>query len=107
MNFKGGSEKTSLAVHLVSIAHEQGVKCCLIDTDPTAGAKRWSEVGELPFECRSAGKRDLARVVRDAGKANALVIIDTPAVMEDIAMSALAEADLVLIPMHTGSGDID
>lgn len=107
VNLKGGSGKTSLAVHLSAVASSKEMKVCLIDTDPTESAKRWTELGEMGYECMRAEKRELSRSVLQGKGRYDLIVIDTPAVMADVALSALAEADAALIPMHTGSGDID
>jgi len=43
MSQKGGSGKTTLAVHLAAYAVGQKIKTALIDLDPQASAYKWNE----------------------------------------------------------------
>ena len=44
---KGGSGKTTLAVHLATCAHLSGQKVALVDLDPQATARRWGDRREV------------------------------------------------------------
>ena len=45
---KGGSGKTTLAVHAAVAAHEAGEHVFLIDTDPQGSAQAWARVRKAP-----------------------------------------------------------
>lgn len=105
-NTKGGSGKTNLAVHLAGLAHERGLGAGLIDLDPTASASRWVSAAGLEIACTQPTRRDTERMLRLMHSLD-LVIIDTPAVMAEALATSLEFADLVLVPVHSGNGDID
>ena len=45
---KGGSGKTTLAVHLAVCAEEFGERVAIVDTDPQGSATAWVKVREAP-----------------------------------------------------------
>lgn len=42
VNPKGGSGKTTMAIHLAAVAHRDGHQTTLLDTDPQGSALDWS-----------------------------------------------------------------
>ena len=40
---KGGARKTTLALHLATAAHADGLPTVIVDTDPQATASRWGK----------------------------------------------------------------
>ena len=97
---KGGSGKTTLAVHLATKAAQAGFERCVIDTDPQATAAAWSDWrGDyLPVVVTSPPAR-LARTIASAQKNGVdFVVIDTPPHADAAAREAIKAADLVLIP---------
>ena len=112
VNTKGGSGKTSTAVHLAwGVAQRH--KTVLFDLDHSRSAFVWvTESGGLehlptytlpPQE--AAGKLEgLIEIARQ--EEVEYVFIDTPAVLRDVAIAAMEYADLVLTPIHVGSGDV-
>lgn len=110
INIKGGSGKTSAAVPLVVQASQQG-SALLVDLDPSPSASRWINAAKLHSEALQfmiTTQNELqAELDHAEGAGTCWCIIDTPSVMRDTAMSAMLVADLVLIPMHIGSGDMD
>lgn len=40
---KGGAGKTTLAIHLGTVAHAAGLPTVIVDTDPQATASRWGK----------------------------------------------------------------
>ena len=105
---KGGTGKTTLAVHMAVAAVQAGHRVLLVDTDPQSSAADWWRVraGETPelVECEAARVPDVLRAARKDGIS--LTVIDTrPSVEADTA--ALARlADLVLTPTRPAILDL-
>jgi len=107
---KGGSGKTTLAVHLAVCAVRQKRKTALIDIDPQGSAYGWNE--------RRAERRKLDAARAEAGQIPALLeqakhggidlaIIDTAPHSDSAAAIAAQFADLVLIPCRPARFDLD
>jgi len=94
---KGGSGKTTLAVHTAVAATEDGERVVIVDTDIQHSATTWSE----------ARAANLAEVIAAArGEAMTLCIIDTaPHAAPDAARVARL-ADLIVIPVRPTAFDI-
>ena len=105
---KGGSGKTTLAVHTAVAAQKAGEKVFLIDTDPQKSATVWGEARELETPVLvsiSAGELD--KVLR-AGTEDkmSLAIVDTaPHTAPDAARIAKL-VDLVVIPCRPTAFDL-
>jgi chromosome partitioning protein len=97
---KGGTGKTTLAVHLAVVAQQTGRRVLLVDTVPQRSAGDWwrarqSDTPEL-VECSARQAPEVLAAARDDGID--LVVVDTrPSVEADTAEIARL-ADLVLIP---------
>lgn len=106
---KGGSGKTTIAVHLARAAVEAGYPTCLIDTDPQASAAAWGDWSEAeePAVITTPPAR-LGRTVEDAKKLepNGVIIIDTPPNADVAAREAVKAADLVLVPCRPKTFDM-
>jgi chromosome partitioning protein len=98
---KGGSGKTTIAVHLAVCASQQNLKTAILDTDlPQACAFEWNEArGEGRLNAVKAQAGQLAGYLAKA-EANGLdlAIIDTAGKSEGDSAIAAALADMVLIP---------
>lgn len=105
---KGGSGKTTLAVHTAVAAHEAGARVVVIDTDPQQSATVWSDArqGESPVVA-TAGTAELGRVLNAAqGDGMTLAIVDTaPHAAPDAARIAQA-VDLIVIPVRPAAFDL-
>ncbi|MBF0476408.1 MAG: AAA family ATPase, partial [Deltaproteobacteria bacterium] len=105
---KGGSGKTTLAVHTSVAAQESGERVVLIDTDFQKSATTWSEARtvDTPIVATAAAS-DLATVLEAARNENmAFAIIDTaPHAAPDAARIAQA-VDLVIIPCRPSAFDL-
>lgn len=105
---KGGSGKTTLALHLSTCAAYAKKTTCVIDTDPQATAAAWGDWrGDfLPAVVTSPPAR-LARTIEKAAKEGVeLVVIDTPPHAEAAMREAIKAADLVLIPTRPRAFDL-
>ena len=105
---KGGSGKTTLAVHIATRAAQAGHESCVVDTDPQATAAAWSDWrGDyLPVVVTSPPAR-LARTIESAKKNRVdFVVIDTPPHADAAAREAIKQADIVLIPTRPRAFDL-
>ncbi|MEM7690785.1 MAG: ParA family partition ATPase [Pseudomonadota bacterium] len=105
---KGGSGKTTLAVHIATKAAQAGYESCVIDTDPQATAASWSDWrGDfLPVVVTSPPAR-LGRTITSAQKNGVdFLVIDTPPHADAAAREAIKAADLVLIPTKPRAFDL-
>ncbi|MEL1250362.1 ParA family partition ATPase [Aurantiacibacter gilvus] len=105
---KGGSGKTTLALHLATHAAYKKKQTCVIDTDPQATAAAWGDWrGDfLPAVVTSPPAR-LARTIENAAREGCeLVVIDTPPHAEAAMREAIKAADLVLIPTRPRAFDL-
>lgn len=97
---KGGSGKTTLAIHLGVLAQETGLRTLLIDLDPQHSAADWWRAREAETPQLVQTDPSQLRTVLEAAEADgiALVLIDTrPSAAQDAALVA-ALADLILVP---------
>ena len=97
---KGGSGKTTLALHLAVASAEAGSNTAVIDLDPQASAANWSDrrEAELPVVLSAHARRlphEIRRVRETGGE---MLYLDTAPHSDSAALEAAAAADLVLVP---------
>src|SRR4249920_1592964 len=109
---KGGSGKTTLALHL-AIAAAKEHKVLVIDLDPQQSAERWHAIRQ-----RTTGSKDdpsiaagphqkLQDMLKTARKLGAdLVLIDTPPKLDKAIAPSLSAATLVLVPLKSSILDL-
>lgn len=105
---KGGSGKTTLAVHLATRAAQAKRESCVIDLDPQATAAAWSDWrGDfLPVVVTTPPAR-LARTIASAAKQGVdFIVIDTPPHADAAAREAIKAADIVLVPTKPRAFDL-
>lgn len=105
---KGGSGKTTLAIHLATRAAQAKHESCIVDLDPQATAAAWSDWrGDfLPVVVTSPPAR-LSRTISSAAKQGVdFIVIDTPPHADAAAREAIKAADLVLIPTKPRAFDL-
>jgi len=105
---KGGTGKTTLALHLAVAAERRDISVAVIDLDPQASAAEWkdSRADESPSVTSIQSTR-LAKALEVAENAGAgLVIIDSAPHSADAAVAAAEAADLILIPCRAGILDL-
>ena len=105
---KGGTGKTTIAVHLAVAAERAGQTTALIDLDPQSSAVSWSDrrAGETPVVISAHASRlpDLLAKAEHSGVD--LAIIDTAAHAETSALAAARAATFALIPCRPASLDL-
>jgi chromosome partitioning protein len=105
---KGGSGKTTLAVHAAVVAHESGERVVIVDTDIQKSATTWgdSRNADAPIVATAAAA-ELATVLKAARHDKmTLAIVDTaPHAAPDAARIAQA-VDLVVIPCRPTAFDL-
>lgn len=107
-NLKGGTGKTTTAVHLAA-GFGRRARTLLIDADPQGSASEWAMLigDECPFDLRTDGEPDLHRRIQDLARGYEHVIIDTPPGYESIVQSAILCATDILIPLSPSLMDIN
>ncbi len=106
---KGGSGKTTVAVHLAVCAERDGKPTVILDLDPQASATSWlKRRGDAPPEVVPCDPGQLAGVLQKAKDGGAgLVIIDTAPHSDRAAVVAAQLADVVLVPCRPAAFDVD
>ena len=105
---KGGSGKTTLAVHAAVAAQEDGARVVIVDTDPQRSATAWGESreGDTP-PVATVAAADLDGVMEAARHdAMTLCIIDTAPHAAPDAARAARLADFVIIPCRPTAFDL-
>ncbi len=106
---KGGSGKTTLAVHLATAASDAGQVALLLDADPQATATTWGmwRGGEDPEVIDCASPPLIAGKLSQAAELGAQVaVIDTPPHADSMAAAACRAADIILIPCRPRAFDL-
>jgi len=108
ISLKGGTGKTSIAVHLAAVLSTPKRQVVLVDADPQRSAAQWSEGGGLPFPVVALDtSRGAARFKANLSALDAdLVILDCPPELAETAMLAALLADLMLIPCGASALDL-
>ncbi len=105
---KGGTGKTTLALHLAVAAEKAGQLAAVVDLDPQASAAGWkdSRQAETPVVVSVPSTR-LPQALEAARLGGAeLAIIDSAPHSGEVALAAAEAADLVLIPCRAGILDL-
>jgi chromosome partitioning protein len=106
---KGGSGKTTLAVHLATAATAAGRVAAIIDLDPQATAASWGDrrTADAP-EVVSGQAIRLPALIKAAEDNGAdFLVVDTAPNADQAAGLAARAADLVLIPCRPAAFDLE
>lgn len=106
---KGGSGKTTLAVHLSVAAEQRGLKAALFDLDPQASAASWADRRSNPCPTVLAAQAPrLSGLIAQAEAQEAdLVIIDSAPNADTASLAAAKAADIILIPCRPSAFDLN
>ncbi len=98
-----------LAAVLAGSLAEQGVDVALLDSDPNGGAHRWAtqtHSGQPIHAYAEADAERLAELLPTLAARHATLVVDTAGFGNQAAAVAIAGADLVLVPVTPGEGDL-
>jgi chromosome partitioning protein len=107
---KGGSGKTTAAVHLASELASRGHSVTLADCDPQGSAKHWSALGELPMPViqfpvtRRQDIDALAGAVR--GLESDYLVLDSPPHLDAALGAVIGLSDVAVIPCGPSGLDL-
>jgi chromosome partitioning protein len=108
MSQKGGSGKTTLAVHLAVVAAEDGERVVIVDTDPQKSAGAWYETRtrETPVVvCVAASMaHEVLKAARHDGMT--LAVVDTAPHAAPDAVAMVELADFILVPCRPFAFDL-
>jgi chromosome partitioning protein len=106
---KGGAGKTTLAIHLATLAAARGPSA-LLDFDPQASATKWFEArtnGDLPLFGGRVSFQQLDQVLAEAeGEGAETVLMDTAPHNNRDAYALVRASDLVVVPTRPGFIDV-
>lgn len=104
---KGGSGKTTCAIHIGVLAQASGLRVIFFDLDPQRSLSAWwkSRAAETPGLIETDAKR-LPEMLKAASGEYDLAVIDTPPAITFETAQVASVADLVLIPLRPSILDI-
>jgi chromosome partitioning protein len=107
-NQKGGVGKTTLAIHISYALSVMPARVLLVDADPQGSARDWATArqDEPPFTVVGLDRPTIHRDLPNMAKNYDHVVIDGPPRVSELARSAIAAADLVLIPVQPSPYDV-
>ncbi len=96
---KGGSGKTTVATHLALAAHARGLQVMLADTDPQRSAVNLlkARTGPTPAYAETSGSKLVALQFAQQRLETDLIVIDTPAVLDDEICASVNAADMSIL----------
>lgn len=109
INQKGGSGKTTLALHLAVALSQDGRNTAVVDLDPQATAANWGDRREAKMPVvRSAHASRLPHEIEQIEKAGGeALIVDTAPHSDSAAVAAAGVSDLILIPCRPAYFDLE
>ena len=105
---KGGSGKTTLAIHLATAFVQGGYNTLLLDLDPQASAAEWKDARaeDMPAVMAVPAAR-MQKVIDEARSLHTdVLVIDTAPHSESTALTAGRVSDLILVPCQPSIMDL-
>ena len=113
VQLKGGSSKTSLALALSEAGAERFGSALLVDSDAQGSASTWAELATragapLRADVVSWPTGDLEQRLAGSGATATypFIVVDSPPAIETVIRSALAAADLAVVPVRPSPDDV-
>ena len=106
---KGGTGKSTIAVHLAVCASRRKQTVAIVDLDSQGSVASWAARRARPDVTVVAARiQELPRLIQDAKKQGAdLVIVDTAGRADTAAMQVMELSDVVLIPCRPFINDLE
>jgi len=106
---KGGTGKSTIAVHVGVCASRRKQTVAIVDLDPQGSVASWAARRARPDVTVVAARiQELQRLLQDAKKQGAdLVIVDTAGRADTVAMQVMELSDVVLIPCRPFINDLE
>ena len=107
-NPKGGTGKTTVAVHLAVAVHRKGHPTALLDTDPQGSALDWARQSPEGYNGPTVEhiKEDLTLAAAVQQSDSEVVVVDSPARLDERTGRVLSVSDLVLVPVRPSGLDL-
>lgn len=108
LNQKGGSGKTTLATNFATCVAQSGKRVLYIDADPQGSALDWSAArSDKPlFPVVGLPKDTIHREIEALSSPYDWTVIDGPPSRANVAKSAIAASDIVIIPVQPSPYDV-
>lgn len=108
VNPKGGTGKTTIAIHLAVAAHRDGRRAALVDADPQGSVLDWHRRSAEGYDGPEVRSVDRGESVREglSGGGPGIAVVDSPARLDERTGAVLTAADLALVPVRPSGLDL-
>ena len=107
---KGGSGKTTVAVHLAAELTARGMSVILVDCDTQASANHWATPGHLPMPVEHRPLESVDEIADWSGEIRSLradiVVLDSPPHLNAALGGVIGISDLALVPCGPSGLDL-